>query len=462
MLKETPMTMQTEPHAQSAAEALAGYPLLAAFHDRRSRRFGRGMRIEHGPLAYQSPHPPLPLSEEEEAHLVFAACGITGPALGELEYARGRGGGMLAGWVSRTTASADAVQNVALIVSNDQATYLIRRPQEMPPEEVTRLAQLTARGDYVEAYRHSRVKIQDGRVVAPLEPLYNFNINKWSLYAAGATYFLPVNDIAFLLINALLECFDEAMGGFIVDERNSFRPAGLARFGRSKGGHLYDDPASNRVGTIQRIEMAITEAVALEQGMLLQNLGLMCQAMGLGGFSHFAAHEYGWLDALGFRMRRMPASKYLGAPRYAQLAARLLGKDRPVPFAVGLERDGQVLIKSFCPPYYPTMADAVRAVVAVKFGANGAFRGGVRRGAWRDPQAIAATPACSEAAIAATIAYCEYIHDRYGRFPAYVPPFRTVLGYQATHVDESFYDRFYQPEALSETQRAHIARWHGE
>jgi hypothetical protein len=216
------------------------------------------------------------------------------------------------------------------------------------------------------------------------------------------------------------------------------------------------------VGTIQRIEMAITEAVALEQGMLLQNLGLMCQAMGLGGFSHFAAHEYGWLDALGFRMRRMPASKYLGAPRYAQLAARLLGKDRPVPFAVGLERDGQVLIKSFCPPYYRTMADAVRAVVAVKFGANGAFRAGVRTGAWRDPQAITATPACSEAAIEATIAYCEHVHDRYGRFPAYAPPFRTVLGYQATHVDESFYDRFYRPEALSETQRAHMARWHRE
>src|SRR5260370_27035560 len=152
------------------------------------------------------------------------------------------------------------------------------------------------------------------------------------------------------------------MGGFIVDERHSFRPAGLARFARSKGGHLSDDPASNRVGTIQRIEMAIAEAVALEQGMLLQNLGLMCQAMGLGGFSHFAAHEYGWLQALGFRMRQMPASRYLGAPRYAQFAARLLGKDRAVPYAVGLERDGQVLIKSYCPPYYSSMAEAVLGV----------------------------------------------------------------------------------------------------
>jgi hypothetical protein len=43
----------------------------------------------------------------------------------------------------------------------------------------------------------------------------------------------------------------------------------------------------------------------------------------------------------------------------------------------------------------------------------------------------------------------------YGRFPAYAAPFRTVLGYQATHVDEDFYDLFYRPEALSETQRRH-------
>jgi hypothetical protein len=36
----------------------------------------------------------------------------------------------------------------------------------------------------------------------------------------------------------------------------------------------------------------------------------------------------------------------------------------------------------------------------------------------------------------------------------YQPPFRTVLGFQASHVDTSFYDRFYKPEALSEAQSA--------
>jgi hypothetical protein len=455
------MSLQHTTDAHPGHQALAAYPLLASLHKRRSRRFGTGMRLEHGPLAFTSKERPTPLSEDEEAVLAFAACGITGPALGELEYASGRGGGMLCGWVSRTTASADAVQNVSLIVSNDDATYLIRRPQDMTAAEVSAQTADADRGDYLAAYRRGRVKLGNGRVTAPLEPLFNFNINKWALYANGASYFLPVNDLTFLLINALLECFDENMGAYIVDERNHFQPAGLKRFARSRGGHLYDDPSSNRVGTIQRIEMAIAEAVALEQGMMLQNLGLICQAMGLGGYSHFAAHEYGWLQAVGFRMQHMPASRYLGASRLAQLAAGVLGKDRPVPFAVGLERDGQVLIKAYCPPYYSTMGDAVRAVVAAKFGPSGVFRGGIGAGAWQDAQAVAtATKSCSAAAVEATTAYCEYVYDRYGRFPAYAPPFRTVLGYQATHVDKAFYDRFYRPEALTETHRAHTANWH--
>src|SRR6266436_5508522 len=86
------------PLAQPGRPSVADYPLLDALRGRRSRRFGRGMRMDHGPLAFASSHPPLPLGEEEEALLAYAACGITGYALADLEYARGRGGTMLAGW----------------------------------------------------------------------------------------------------------------------------------------------------------------------------------------------------------------------------------------------------------------------------------------------------------------------------------------------------------------------------
>jgi len=39
-----------------------------------------------------------------------------------------------------------------------------------------------------------------------------------------------------------------------------------------------------------------------------------------------------------------------------------------------------------------------------------------------------------------------------------MPPYRTVLGFQACHLDAEFYDHFYPPEVLSEPQRADFAR----
>jgi hypothetical protein len=107
------------------------------------------------------------------------------------------------------------------------------------------------------------------------------------------------------------------------------------------------------------------------------------------------------------------------------------------------------LIRPYCPPYHPTMAAAVRAVADRKFGPQGIFRGGALHSAWREPESIAASAAPSEVAVAATIAYGEYVYRRYGRFPAAGGPFRVALAYQAHHVDETFYDRFYRPEALS-------------
>jgi hypothetical protein len=188
--------------------------------------------------------------------------------------------------------------------------------------------------------------------------------------------------------------------------------------------------------------------------MMLQNLGLMAQALGLGGFPNFANHEFGWFQALGFRMEQMPASRYLGADKLVSLGMNLLKRNPMIPFPVGLERNGEVLLKPFCPPCYKGMAEAVRAVAEIKFGTNGIFRGNPAGSAWKNQTEITReVPPVSEAAIAATTAYCEYLSERYGRFPVYLTPYRTVLGFQACHLDLEFYERFYRPEALGETQR---------
>jgi hypothetical protein len=93
---------------------------------------------------------------------------------------------------------------------------------------------------------------------------------------------------------------------------------------------------------------------------------------------------------------------------------------------------------------------------------KGIFRGGAIHSAWLDPKAVAeAAPASSEANIQSAVAYCEYVFNRYGRFPAYAPSMRTVLGFQVSHLDVEFYDLHYRPEALSESQRDQLKRWHG-
>lgn len=442
-------------------QPVPNYSLFDALRNRRSRRFGLGMEIPSGPFKHKSSHAPFALSEGEEAVLAFAGCGVTGYALGDLSYGTGQGGNMLHGLLGRTIGASDAVNSVSLIILNDQGTYFLRRPEDFSAADVADLIQLAKQGHFDEIYRRSRIKIMNERVAPPLEPGYNFDINKWSLYAPGSTYFLPISELTALYINALLAAFDESMANFILDERAGYAAAGVARFAKSKGGHLEDDPRANRIITINFVETVVQEFIAVQQGMIAQNLGLAAETMGLGGFSNYANHPYIWFQVLGFRMGEMPGSRFFAMNRAASFALRLLGKDQPVRYPLGLEHDNEPLLKPYCPPYFESMRSAVLAVVEKKFGANGAFRGGARASNWRDSQATSAQiSAPSDRAVDATIAYCEYVYSRYGRFPAYSAPFRTTVGFQVSHLDLEFYDRLYRPEALTDAHRNHFAKWH--
>ena len=441
----------------SSLEQLVSYPLLDALIKRRSRRFGTGMSLNGGPLAYDSAHAPQPLSIEEEAALAFAGCGITGFALAELPYEGGGvleagGGNIMTHFVGRTVPSGDAMHDVTLFVTNDEGTWMLKRPQDYPRSEVAGLSRAARERKLVELYERARIRIAGGRLDVPRELPFVPPFNKWSANLPGTTYFLPIAECSALYINILLSAFGEEFGYFVVDERNRFRPPGIARFARSKGGHLRDDPQEGRFATVGFLETWIYEFVAIEQGAMLQNLALMGEALGLGGFPHFAAHPFIWFRTLGFRMQDVPFSRTIGAGPLTKGLMKALKKDLPVPTAVGLERDGEVLIKPFCPPYYRNMEEAVLAFVNYKYAqGTGTFRDGGSATAWQDGARVqAGIPPYSDQAIAATIAYCEYVYERYGRFPANSGPFRTVLAHQAHHLDLDFYDRFYRREALGD------------
>src|SRR3569833_314916 len=155
-----PHTMQAE--RSEPPPNLESYPLLTALKERRSRRFGLGMKIPAGPLAYERRHQPRPLTEDEEAALAFAACGITGHALADLCYAPGGGGSIMAGLVARTIASGDGLQTVNFVVVNDNTTFLVRKPRELPAADILQLIDFCKRSEFTEQNQHTHKKIKDG------------------------------------------------------------------------------------------------------------------------------------------------------------------------------------------------------------------------------------------------------------------------------------------------------------
>jgi len=133
------LTARTTP--AGAQERARAYLLLDALTHRRSRRFGLGMKLNGGPLAYESAHQAQPLTVDEEAALAFAACGVTGYALAELPYESGAtsdagGGNIMKQFVGRTAPSADALHAVTVFVINDGGAWMLRRPQDYPLADV--------------------------------------------------------------------------------------------------------------------------------------------------------------------------------------------------------------------------------------------------------------------------------------------------------------------------------------
>jgi hypothetical protein len=437
------------------------YPFVDALLDRRSRRFGKGMTLDGGPLQYASKLPPEPLTADEEAAIVFAGAGFTGHALAELPFSHGAKddesgcGNIMSHLFGRTMISGDAVHASTLFVMNDEGTWMVRRPQDFSSAEVLELIALGRARRFLDFYHAARVKVASTRAAVPRQVPDVPAFNKWSVNLPGMSYFLPVNDLTGFYINVLLTMFDEEFGFYVVDDTKRFGAAGIGKYRQSKGGHLRDDEIVRTI-SITILEGWVHEFACIEQGAAIQNMALMTQALGLGGFPHFAHHPWSWPQALGFRMGGDKFSRTIGASWLMKTLIRAMKRDWTMPVALGLERDGNVLLKPFCPPYYPDMRSAVEAYVEAKYGAQGSLRDPIAGGMWKSPREIEkGIPRTSRKAIETTVAYCTYLFERFGRFPATNGPFRTVTAFEAYHLDPEFYDEYYEPGALSPTQLNH-------
>jgi hypothetical protein len=463
------VTIETTPDTAPAGaglQALERVGWLDTMLRRRSRRFGLGHNMTSAPLTYESRHAPVPLTLEEEAVIVFAGTGVTGFSLCDLPFGPDRavgGGQMMVNQIARTIASADGVNATTPFVINDDGAFYIRRPQDYPKADVPGLVERARRHEFAALYEDARIRVADHRVEVPRVLPWTPPFNQWSANVPGSTYFVLVSELTTSALTLLFLALSEEMGYFVFDERNGYAPAGLKAFARSRGGHLYDDPNDLRSATLGQIESYVLELAAVEQGLMLQSMQLAVEALGLGGFPHYGAQPWHWFEALGFTIEQFPLTKVTAAGPLRAKAMNVLGKNPRIPMGIGLEVDGEPVIKPYCPPWYPSMEAAVHAFVDAKYAeGRGVFRDGSDLGAFADPSGAQASIAdYTDRNVDAVVAFCEYVYGRYGRFLGNVGPLRNLMAFQTHHVDLEFYDRHYRPGAYEEAHREHFAVWHG-
>lgn len=422
----TTATVQTE--SMTAVDHL-----VRLLQQRKTRRFGCGMHLAGGPLAYESRQEPIPLSAQEEEYLIFAGVGATGLNLGDMQFHRRPscedGHGMaLMNLNSRTIPSACAAQTTRLFYTNDEGVFFVNTAQVRDGSPSSSVMQL-----------------QSTRLDIPRALPFMPSFNQWYTNRPGSTWFLPVTHVTELYLNLLMVLFSEEAGYFVVDTDNGHEPCGLERFRGSRGGHLYDDPGKRRTMSLRELDAMITTLAVQEQGILCQNMLLMQQALGLGGGMqsigsgrHLLGMEPQVCKGLGFDF------VYPTRPGV-----------RPCPLGLAGVWEGYV------DPSSTSMASAVRRVFESKFGEHGVYRNG-QTPPWRNPEVAQEIQPHSERAIEAAMAMATYVLQTYGRFPAHADAFHMVVACQAHHLDLEFYDAFYSESTLPLAHRNHMAQWHGQ
>jgi hypothetical protein len=425
---------------RAAIEHLLRYPLMSAIFGRRARRFGLGMEIASGPLAFKSRHAPLPLSQLERAVLLASATGVTGWSFGVPhgpdrpdEHAH-----YSLRYTGRTTPTAGGFGTPAMLMTDDDGTYLVNT-RDVEPERLSAFDGLENDVERIVAVAQAHtVKLSSKRLDLPPAPPHMLEPNLWMANKPGSTLFMPIADAAEQVLALMAMVIGN--GNVVVDDEAG-RPAGdLGRFVRSG---LLD--AEKRVPLSVFLQMAY-EANTSELAFMGHNIVLAMQAIGLGGLYFNGMNRWSILGAFaeqgiagfGFRFQR--------------------DERWTLPNPVGL--DGHY--EAMCPPYHKDMRAAVVAFVARKFGKGGAYDP-ARSGPWKDTPGIrrGVSPYGDEF-IDCMAEVATYIHEKYGRFPG---TFTTIVltGFvQAVHADTEFYDAHYASGAYLDSHAEHMGRWHAE
>ncbi len=411
------------------------YPYFQAVWDRKSRRVGLGMEISTGPLSYTSPYEAVALSEIEEALLLMSATGLNGLNLGDIDPTQGADA--LVQWTARTWPSSCSNHGTELFFTNDSGTYFLDMWKLMPePGELSTFSGKSIEKQVekvVELTNRAKVTLTDHRAQLPTGLPGLFVFNHWNANKPGSTLFMPVSNMTLEYINLLFIYLSPEYRFSIVDEQNGHRSAGLEKWLNS--GRL--DP-QRQMGMID-LETRVLSMQVVEQAFICQNLNMALQCLGLGGWTftgYIARFVLGGMDVPGMGFRFADA------------------KTGP---SVPVGRDG--VYEAFTPPYYSDMREAVDAFMEVKWSQ---YDSSMPKSYSKPDEIIQHIQRPDAETVELVKDYCQYVHDTYGRFPAYIDPMYQRLTCQAQHVDTDFYDEHYPPGACTDQHHQHFSRWHPE
>ena len=421
------------------------YPLFDAIFQRRARRFPLGAEMPAGVAPFKSTKEPVPLDEIEEAMLVMAGTGISGLNLADLPFNDGAGsnwcGNTMIQFVGRVYASACGSHGTELFFTNDEGTYLVKLRDKLP-SAMQEFELLDDREKIVQAFRADTVQIGQGRLGVPMVAGVTQPFNWWNVNQPGSTLFMPISDVTWEYINVLMLMMDEPNSFYPYDDLNN--NAEPLKEWADRG---YLDRA--KAYPLSSLESAMAVVIpGTEQAIMLQNMYLALQAMGLGGWIFSSSIGPLIMGLMGFRFH-IPSKMGPIKPLNPQMGPR--------PAPVGI--DGH--FESYCPPFYPDMAAAAQAIFDAKWGSRGIYKEEGGPAPYKDRQAldkvVQKTP---DWCLEATKALCTYVWDTYGRFPATIDPMMMNIWFQAHHLETDFYDRYYQPGAYHKAVRDHMGVWH--
>jgi hypothetical protein len=380
--------------------------------------------------------------------------------------------------IGKTASSPDNSRATFFFLINDTGIWLIRNPADREAKML--LGSLPPRwdewaeDDWLRVADSVKVQVSDSRLDFPRHFPYYLGWNKQTSNVPGTTILFPVVDCTRQYINGILTVLAEPDGQrpVVVDDWQPFKPADVAEAAVWLGAQ-FGFPKKipyHPIGGIKWVangfcNREISAPLGMQRALrtdyesffLLQNLMLVGQALGLGGWVHSsvfapwvlqrnpAKGEFG----LGFRFET-PKKKWAHWPP--------LPSTQPNPVGI----DG--VLEGLCPPYVTSMNQAVDIFIKEKYGPHSMYGDPARFAApYKDPANAEEYLRHQVPFSAKSIEYakeiCTYLYETYGRFPAHVDAFHVPgIWVQFSHLELEYYEKFYQP-SLFTRQAAHAAIW---